>query len=121
MAALASEPEKTDLPMASDQPNPTVADIETALNRGNRKLAVKLRCSIDDCTGTESTSTQVKALGTEGLITKLTAFNCWQALREDTPSWADDLMRARLLTVAHFAYIFAYTPILIRLYIGAPC
>jgi hypothetical protein len=75
---------------------PTVGDVEAALKGGERKRAVKLRCRLDGCTITalwkDAFSLRAAKPGT-----KRTAFNRWQASRKDAPSWADDLMRLRLL------------------------
>lgn len=74
----------------------TIAAIMKALDRGERKKAVGLRIEMEGCT--------VKTLWLEAFssrrgreTTKRTAFNRWQASRSDTPSWADELIRARLL------------------------
>ena len=75
---------------------PTVADIEAALNDGDRKKAVELRCRLDGCKVNELwRSAFLSRRGTDA--TKQTAFNRWQASRENAPSWADALMRTRLL------------------------
>ncbi len=73
-----------------------VADVEGALNRGERKRAVELRCSLDSCNITKLWKDAFKSRGGKP-ATKRTAFNRWQASRPDTPSWADELMRARLV------------------------
>jgi hypothetical protein len=88
--------EKTDPRIGKDQPEPTLSDIEAALNEGNRKLAVKLRCTMDGCAVTDLYLDAFKSLAQKP-ATKRTAFNRWQASRRDTPSWADKLIRARLL------------------------
>jgi hypothetical protein len=88
--------EKTDPRIGKDQPEPTLSDIEAALNEGNRKLAVKLRCTMDGCAVTDLYLDAFKSLAQKP-ATKRTAFNRWQASRHDTPSWADKLIRARLL------------------------
>jgi hypothetical protein len=75
---------------------PTIAAIQEALRRGLRREAVQLRNELDSC--------PVKTLWSEAFSsrrckpkTMQTAFNRWQASRKDAPSWADGLMRARLL------------------------
>ena len=81
-----------------NHPEPTVSLRETqlALNAGDRKRAVRLRCHLDQCA--------IKELWSEAFSersgtykTKQTAFNRWQVTRKDTPAWADELMKARLL------------------------
>jgi hypothetical protein len=74
----------------------TVAAIKVALDSDHRKQAVQLRIGLDGCS--------VKTLWSEAFSsrrckpkTMQTAFNRWQASRKDAPSWADDLMLARLL------------------------
>ena len=88
--------EKTDPRIGNDQPKPTLSDIEAALNQGNPKLAVKLRCAMDGCVVTDLYLDAFKSLAQKP-ATKRTAFNRWQASRHDTPAWADRLIRARLL------------------------
>jgi hypothetical protein len=75
---------------------PTLETIKDALDAGERKRAVQLRIRLDGCT--------VKTLWSEAFSsrrcktkTMQTAFNRWQASRKGTPSWADKLIRARLL------------------------
>jgi hypothetical protein len=75
---------------------PTIADVETALNGGDRKKALKLRCLLDDCKVNTLWKDAFSSRGGK-LDTKRTAFNRWRASRNDTPSWADELIRARLL------------------------
>ncbi len=74
----------------------TIAAIKVALNSDQRKQAVQLRIGLDGCS--------VRKLWSEAFSsrrnkpkTMRTAFNRWQASRKDAPSWADGLMRARLL------------------------
>jgi hypothetical protein len=82
---------------------PTVADIEAALNSDERKKAVQMRATLDECTVTELwTEAFGQRAGTDN--TKRTAFNRWQASRPDTPSWADELIRERLLGAASVRY-----------------
>ena len=77
-------------------PSRTVSEIHVALDAGDRKRAVRLRCQLDQCVIKELWSDAfAKRGGTDK--TKRTAFNRWQAARHDTPSWADRLMRERLL------------------------
>jgi hypothetical protein len=74
----------------------TLASVKLALEAGNRKQAVKLRRTLDSCTNTTLWTDAFKdRRGTEK--TKRTAFNRWQAARPNTPKWADQLMRSRLL------------------------
>jgi hypothetical protein len=74
----------------------TTADIKAALDGGDRKKAVELRCRLDGCKVNELwRSAFLSRRGADG--TKQTAFNRWHASRDDTPSWADALMRAQLL------------------------
>jgi hypothetical protein len=75
---------------------PTVSDIEAALNAGDRKKAVELRRRMDTCNITELWTSAFRSRGGKDR-TKQTAFNRWQASRQDAPSWADPLIRARLL------------------------
>ena len=70
--------------------------IEMALESGDRKQAVQLRIGLEGC--------DVKTLWSEAFserrgkaATLKTAFYRWRACQRDTPSWADGLMRARLL------------------------
>jgi hypothetical protein len=95
IAAL--RPATTKVPDASSEDLPTVADIEAALNRGDRKKAVALRCRLENDCKIKDLWVSAFAGRTASESTKLSAFNRWQALREDTPSWADELMRKRLL------------------------
>ena len=89
-------PGKTDPRIGNDRPKPTLSDIEAALNQGNPKLAVKLRCTMEGCAVKALFLDAFKSLAQKN-STKQTAFNRWQATRSDTPSWADELMRKRLL------------------------
>jgi hypothetical protein len=83
-------------PVTADGIKPVREDVERALNQGNRKLAVKLRCQMESCIVKHLFLDAFRSLA-QNYTTKRTAFNRWQASRDDTPSWADELMRARLL------------------------
>jgi hypothetical protein len=73
-----------------------IVELEVALNEGRREEAVKRRCELDQCNVTELWKDAFRSLrGTQN--TKKTAFYRWRASRRDTPSWADELMQARLL------------------------
>jgi hypothetical protein len=82
--------------IGNDQPKPSLGDIEAALNKGSRKLAVKLRRTMDRCSAKDLLLDAFKSLGQKP-STKRTAYYRWQASRDDTPSWANELMRDRLL------------------------
>ena len=74
----------------------TVAHVEAALASGDRKRAIELRCELDGCSNKELWMSAFEGrAGAE--MTKRTAYNRWRESRDDTPSWADELMRARLL------------------------
>jgi hypothetical protein len=89
-------PATSKLPDPSSADVPTVADIEAALNYGDRKKAVALRCRLDRCNIKELWMSAFRErAGKES--TKLSAFNRWQMSRADTPSWADELIRKRLV------------------------
>jgi hypothetical protein len=85
---------KPAVPLTGDLP--TVADVEAALNRGDRKKAVILRCKLENCKINTLWRSAFELRAGTG-HTKRTAFNRWQASRRDAPSWADELMRLRLL------------------------
>lgn len=75
---------------------PTIQDIGLALESGDRKRAVRLRIEMERCS---VKTLRYDAFSSRGgkEATKRTAFNRWQASRSDTPSWAGELIRARLL------------------------
>ena len=101
VAAGGSSPYKRDQPQSRPDGDGlpekgTIPAIKVALDSGQRKQAVRLRIDLEGCS--------VKKLWSEAFssrrckpITMQTAFNRWQASRKDAPSWADDLMLARLL------------------------
>src|SRR5262249_13321262 len=77
-------------PSPNDQSKPSLDDVKAALNQGDHKLAVKLRCTMDGCKRKDLWGEAFQSRrGTES--TKQTAFNRWHASRRDTPSWADGL------------------------------
>lgn len=90
--AVVSKPEPNEVAEHDER----VAEIEAALNRNDRKKAVRLRIKLDGCTVTELWTEAFRQRFAKD-STKLTAFNRWHASRSETPSWADELMRARLL------------------------
>src|SRR5262249_47122305 len=93
---LEGETPKDSSSAAVDESPQALAAIRSALEAGDRKKAVKLRCVKDKCTVTEFWIDAFRSrANTDG--TKRTAFNRWQASRRDTPSWADALIRSRLL------------------------
>lgn len=78
--------------------NPTalIIQIRTSLDAGDRKAAVELRLRLDGCKAKELFMSAFSSLG--GTVnTKRTAYYRWRESRDDAPSWADELMRARLL------------------------
>jgi hypothetical protein len=73
-----------------------IVQIRASLDAGDRKTAVALRLGADECTVKELFMSAFVSLGgTES--TKRTAYNRWRASRGNAPSWADELMKARLL------------------------
>jgi hypothetical protein len=90
------DPGDRDTDLRCDELKPTVVEVRAALDRENRRLAVKLRCKIEDCSVKDLYLDAFAALA-QKIATKRTAFNRWQAGRHDTPAWADKLLRARLL------------------------
>jgi hypothetical protein len=75
---------------------PSIADIATALKKGRRKDAVRLRCVMEGCSVKELYMDAFKSRGGSTDAQKI-AFYDWRAGKSKAPKWVDPLMRARLL------------------------
>lgn len=76
---------------------PTAEDVKAALCSGDFRAATRIRCKLDNCTAEEGYRRAFKSIrGAE--TTKRSAYYRWIEGRHNAPRWADEHMRAWLMS-----------------------